>query len=150
MAIKYSDIRLKLNLEVDNKDNSGLAHLTHYLQNHKNSVSQYFKSDAIKDLTHLHEELNIARDPDFQYYLPVKWDIPFPPPENSKFKFIDLFAGIGGIRLSYQNLGGKCVFTSEWNSYAKRTYEANFGEVPFGDITRIKESEIPDHDLLLA
>lgn len=74
----------------------------------------------------------------------------FPPPANAKFKFIDLFAGIGGIRLAYQNLGGKCVFTSEWNDHAKRTYEANFGEVPFGDITQINEMQIPDHDLLLA
>jgi DNA (cytosine-5)-methyltransferase 1 len=69
---------------------------------------------------------------------------------KSKFKFIDLFAGVGGIRLAYQNLGGKCVFTSEWNDQARRTYEANFGEVPFGDITKIDEKQIPDHDLLLA
>ena len=69
---------------------------------------------------------------------------------NPKFKFIDLFAGIGGIRLAYQNLGGKCVFTSEWNNFAKKTYEANFGEVPFGDITKINENIIPEHDVLLA
>ena len=63
---------------------------------------------------------------------------------------MDLFAGIGGIRLAYQNLGGKCVFTSEWDNFAKKTYEANFGEVPFGDITKISEKDIPDHDVLLA
>lgn len=67
-----------------------------------------------------------------------------------KLKFIDLFAGIGGIRLAYQNNGGKCIFSSEWDSFAKKTYEANFGEVPFGDITQISESEIPDHDVLLG
>ena len=61
-----------------------------------------------------------------------------------------MFAGIGGIRLAYQNLGGKCVFTSEWNNFAKKTYEANFGEVPFGDITKISEKDIPEHDVLLA
>ena len=61
-----------------------------------------------------------------------------------------MFAGIGGIRLAYQNLGGKCVFSSEWNNFAKKTYEANFGEVPFGDITQINEKSIPDHDILLA
>ena len=147
---KYSAIRKKLNIAVDNKTDSDLAHFTHYLQNYKNGVSQYFKPAAQKYLSDMHGELSISEEPDFQYYLPVKWDVPFPPPENPKFKFIDLFAGIGGIRLAYQSLGGKCVFTSEWNNYAKRTYEANFGEVPFGDITKIKESEIPEHDLLLA
>jgi DNA (cytosine-5)-methyltransferase 1 len=54
------------------------------------------------------------------------------------------------IRLAYQNLGGKCVFTSEWNNFAKKTYEANFGEMPFGDITKISERAIPSHDVLLA
>lgn len=150
MLIKYSDIRKKLNIEIDSKTKEGLAHLTHYLQNHKNGVSQFYKPAAIEYLTELHEKLNIAKEPDFQYYLPIKWDIPFPPTANPKFKFIDLFAGIGGIRLAFQNLGGKCVFTSEWDSYSKKTYEANFGEVPFGDITKIPEKEIPDHDILLA
>mgnify|MGYP000014470357 FL=1 len=65
-------------------------------------------------------------------------------------KFIDLFAGIGGMRLPFEILGGKCVFTSEIDKFAKQTYEANFtGEVA-GDITKIKEEEIPGHDLLLA
>ena len=82
--------------------------------------------------------------------MPIKWDIPFPPVIDPKFTFIDLFAGIGGIRLAYQNLGGKCVFTSEWDNFSKKTYEANFGEVPFGDITKINESDIPKHDILLA
>src|SRR5579862_5825017 len=150
MKKKYSEIREKLNFQIDKKNDSGLAHLTHYLQNHKNGVSQYFKPAAKKYLAEIHKELNLAGEPDFQYYIPLQWDIPFPPPLNPKFKFIDLFAGIGGIRLAYQNLGGKCVFTSEWNIPAQRTYEANFGEVPFGDITEIKESEIPDHDILLA
>ncbi|MGM8360793.1 DNA (cytosine-5-)-methyltransferase [Flavobacterium sp. ARAG 55.4] len=147
---KYSEIRQKLKIEVDKKTDNGLAKLTHYLQNHKNGVSQYFKSEATEYLTNLHDKLNIVEEPNFQYYLPIKWDIPFPSPENPKFKFIDLFAGIGGIRLAYQNLGGKCVFTSEWDTYSKKTYEANFGKVPFGDITQIKETEIPDHDILLA
>lgn len=65
-------------------------------------------------------------------------------------KFIDLFAGIGGMRLPFEILGGKCVFTSEIDKFARQTYEANFtGEVA-GDITKIKEEEIPRHDLLLA
>lgn len=147
---KYSAIKDKLHIEVDKKTDNGLAQLTHYFQNHTNGVSQYFESDAAEYLTNLHEKLNIVEEPNFQYYLPIKWDIPFPPPKKPEFKFIDLFAGIGGIRLAYQNLGGKCVFTSEWDTYSKKTYEANFGKVPFGDITQINETEIPDHDILLA
>ena len=69
-----------------------------------------------------------------------------------KFTFIDLFSGIGGFRLAMQNLGGKCVFTSEWDKDAKRTYKANFGERPFGDITKEEtKGFIPDgFDLLCA
>jgi len=148
--IMYSEIRKKLKIEIDRNTDGGLAHLTHYFQNHTNGISHFFKPGAKEHLIELHEKLNILQEPEFQYYLPVKWDIPFPPVTNPKFKFIDLFAGIGGIRLAFQNLGGKCVFTSEWNSFSKKTYEANFGEVPFGDITKIHEKEIPDHDILLA
>jgi len=146
----YSEVRTKLQIEIDNKSDNDLAFLTHYLQNPKNGVSKYFKAHAVNYLSRLYEELSMAEDPIFAPYLPIKWDIAFPPPTSPKFKFIDLFAGIGGIRLAFQNLGGKCVFTSEWNNYAKRTYESNFGEVPFGDITKINTSEIPDHDILLA
>ena len=77
-------------------------------------------------------------------------DVPYPPPATWDFTFIDLFAGIGGFRLAFQRAGGKCVFTSEWDKYAKKTYEANFGEVPYGDIRIIQKSEIPDHDVLCA
>ncbi len=150
MPIKYSEIRKKLKIEVDNKTNDGLAYLTHFFQNNKNGVSKLYKPAAKVYLTELHKDFNLQEKADFQYYLPIKWDIPFPPSPNPKFRFIDLFAGIGGIRLAYQNLGGKCVFTSEWNTYSKKTYEANFGEVPFGDITKISEKDIPDHDILLA
>lgn len=150
MSKKYSDIKSKLKLEITKTANNDLAHLTHFFQNHKNGVSEYYKPTATTYLTDLHDKLNIVEEPDFQYYLPIKWDIPFPPPTTPKFKFIDLFAGIGGIRLAFQNLGGKCVFTSEWDTYSKKTYDANFGEVPFGDITQIDENEIPDHDILLG
>lgn len=68
----------------------------------------------------------------------------------NKFTFIDLFAGIGGMRLGFQNHGGKCVFSSEWDKNAQKTYAVNFGEIPHGDITKISASEIPDHDILLA
>lgn len=66
------------------------------------------------------------------------------------FKFIDLFAGIGGIRLGFESQGGHCVFSSEWDVHAQKTYEAKFGETPDGDITKINPSDIPDHDVLLG
>jgi len=66
------------------------------------------------------------------------------------FSFIDLFAGIGGIRLPFDELGGECKFSSEWDKYAKMTYEANFGEKPAGDITKIHTDDIPEHDILLG
>lgn len=79
--------------------------------------------------------------------------IPEPDRNDSldiKFRFIDLFAGIGGIRIPFQNRGGKCVFTSEWDKFAQKTYAFNHGEIPHGDITRIRSVNIPSHDLLLA
>ncbi len=65
-------------------------------------------------------------------------------------RFVDLFAGIGGLRLPFDELGYSCVFSSEWDRYAQKTYEANFGDCPHGDITKIDERDIPPHDLLLA
>lgn len=70
--------------------------------------------------------------------------------KDNDFKFIDLFAGIGGIRLPFQKNGGECVFSSEWNKHAKKTYFANYGDYPFGDITKINSEDIPDHDILLG
>jgi len=66
------------------------------------------------------------------------------------FEFIDLFAGIGGMRLAFQDAGGTCVFSSEWDKDSQKTYQANFGEVPAGDITKIDVDEIPSFDVLLA
>ena len=79
-------------------------------------------------------------------------DAPFKPVEKPKFTFIDLFAGIGGFRMALQNLGGKCVFSSEWDTQAARTYFANYGEYPFGDITLESTKQyIPDDfDILCA
>jgi DNA (cytosine-5)-methyltransferase 1 len=68
----------------------------------------------------------------------------------SKLTFIDLFAGIGGMRIPFENLGGTCVFSSEWDKHARQTYVYNFDETPAGDITQINEAGIPDHDILLA
>lgn len=69
---------------------------------------------------------------------------------KAKFTFIDLFAGIGGTRLGFESAGGECVFTSEWDPHAQRTYQANFGDRPHGDITKIESDEIPDFDVLLG
>lgn len=66
------------------------------------------------------------------------------------YKFIDLFAGIGGIRLGFEQNNCECVYSNEWNKYAQQTYEANFGDVPEGDITQVEASSIPDHDILTA
>lgn len=140
-------------------ENNKEAVITHFLHNSKNGVSQFFKKDAVKytkeilEYKYPEEEItNIVAEEALQYGIFDTFDVPFPPLENPKFKFIDLFAGIGGFRLAMQNLGGKCIFTSEWDKDAKRTYKANFGERPFGDITKEEtKAFIPDgFDLLCA
>lgn len=69
---------------------------------------------------------------------------------KSAFTFIDLFAGVGGMRIAFESVGGKCIFSSEWDPSSQKTYEANFGEVPHGDITKIKADQIDDFDFLVA
>lgn len=68
----------------------------------------------------------------------------------SAFTFSDICAGIGGMRIAFENIGGKCVFSSEWNKFCQKTYYENFGDVPFGNITKISIKKIPSHDILLA
>jgi DNA (cytosine-5)-methyltransferase 1 len=140
-------------------DNNQEAVLTHYLHNNKNGISKFYKNDAVafaKEILEYKypEEIitNKAAEEAIQYGIFDTFQIPFPPIEKPKFEFIDLFAGIGGFRLALQNLGGKCVFTSEWDKEAKRTYKANFGEIPFGDITKENTKKyIPDNfDVLCA
>ena len=70
------------------------------------------------------------------------------PPKE--IKFIDLFAGIGGMRIAFERHGGKCVYSNEWNKYCADTYEANFGDKPDGDITKVNAADIPDHQILVA
>ena len=148
--LKYSDIRRKLNINISGPEQTHLAYLTHFLQSQKNGVSHLFITQATEYIYKLKLEADPVDEPYFQDRLPIEWDIPFPPVQKPKFTFIDLFAGIGGFRIAFQSHGGKCVFSSEWNYFAQKTYEANFGEVPFGDITKINEKEIPDHDVLVA
>ena len=82
--------------------------------------------------------------------MPINYFIPFPAPSNPEFTFVDLFAGIGGFRIPLQELNGKCVFTSEFNAHAQKSYVLNFGEMPHGDITEIAVTAIPQHDVLTA
>lgn len=136
------------------------ASFTHYLYNHENGVSQFYKKDALSFVREIlkkeypNEEISHKLTEEALQYLifDFKKIVPFPAPEKAKFKFIDLFAGIGGFRLALQNLEGKCVFTSEWDKYSKQTYKANFGEIPFGDITKPEtKNYIPDNfDVLCA
>lgn len=147
--IKYSELRKKLDIENMNGNAEDLAYLTHYFHNHKNGVSQSYKSKAKAYYASL-EVFNKVKEPDVQGILPIKWDIPFPSPEKPEFTFIDLFAGIGGFRIPMQEIGGKCVFSSEFNTHAQRAYELNFGEIPFGDITDMDLDIVPKHDVLCA
>lgn len=136
--MKYSEIR-DLYEDLFKNNENAMAYITHYLQLKNSNDSKHFKAEASK---YINTDM-------FNYeYKKIIWDIPFPQPKKPKFTFIDLFAGIGGFRIAMQKLGGKCVFSSEWDRYCKITYERNFGEVPFGDITQIDEKNIPDHDIL--
>lgn len=128
------------------------AVITHYLHNKNTPLEKYYKVEAEKYIKQIieykqeEENLSIVADSALQQLLFEVENVPFPTPEKPKFTFIDLFAGIGGFRIAMQNLGGKCVFTSEWDKEAQRTYRANFGEVPFGDITKNEpKSYIPDN-----
>jgi DNA (cytosine-5)-methyltransferase 1 len=123
------------------------AYLTHYLFTQNTKAAKSFDKG--------------------KFFLPYQklpksfvFDIPFPPPKKAIFSFIDLFSGIGGFRITLQELNGKCVFSSEWDKYAQDTYYANFGEMPFGDIgaftnpEKVSDSDldvkIPDHEILCA
>jgi len=141
-------------------ENSKPASFTHYLHNYKNGVSKFYKKDALAFVKEIlakeyptNEITNKVAEEALQYLIfDLNKSVPFPAPKKPKFNFIDLFAGIGGFRMAFQNLEGKCVFTSEWDKYSKQTYKANFGEIPFGDITKPKtKSYIPDNfDVLCA
>lgn len=100
-------------------------------------MQEIHKKYTSKDLKSFHAELAIETHK-------VEWQ----KNKNKNFKFIDLFAGIGGIRKAFESIGGGCVFSSEIDSHAQYTYYTNYGVVPFGDITKINVGEIPDHDIL--
>jgi DNA (cytosine-5)-methyltransferase 1 len=155
---EFDGKRFKIKIFEPESLNVKKAVITHYLHNIENGIAKHFKSDALKFIDEIieykntEEQLNFVQESAIQQLLFEVNDVPFPTPENYKFKFIDLFAGIGGFRLAMQNLGGKCIFTSEWDKEAQRTYRANFGEVPFGDITKKQTKDfVPEgFDVLCA
>lgn len=150
----------KFKFDLVDYESAKQASFTHYVHNHNNKSSDSFKDSAMDYLKTLLQKkypndtiTSKITENALQYLLFNNLNtIPFPAPENPKFKFIDLFAGIGGFRLALQNLEGKCVYSSEWDKYSKQTYKANFGEIPFGDITQAEtKSYIPDEfDVLCA
>jgi DNA (cytosine-5)-methyltransferase 1 len=124
-------------------DNYRTALISHYLRTKnkklkKNAIA--FASEILEG--YFDEEINskVAEEA-LQYLIKFDNDVLFPKPANPKFTFIDLFAGIGGFRIAMQRNQGECVFTSEWDKMAQRTYYANFGEIPFGDITKPETKE---------
>ena len=143
------------------KFDTQVAIVTHYLHNEGTAFDKTYaerasrfidlwtNSDVLKQ--HLQSEV-VCESPLQTYLFKDVFNVPFPCPQVPKFTFIDLFAGIGGFRVVMQNLGGKCVFSSEWDSAAQRTYFANYGEMPFGDITSEEtKSYIPNNfDVLCA
>jgi len=155
---EFDGKRYQIRIVEPNDNDNSKAVLTHYLHNYRNGISKHYKKDAekvLKDFVEYkkdEEKINIVAEDALQQLLFEVENVPFPTPKNYSFKFIDLFAGIGGFRLAMQNLGGKCVFTSEWDKEAQKTYKANFGEVPFGNITKqqIKNYIPEDFDLLCA
>lgn len=162
--------------EVDKKHNikiygetsreNHLAMLSHFLHNNNRFDDQEKNEEIIeairefldqkKDISEVEstdEYISFVADNAAQYNLFSDFfNVPFPDPNQPQFTFIDLFAGMGGFRLAMQAQGGKCVFSSEWNKYAQKTYLANFGEMPFGDITKEStKSYIPKQfDVLCA
>lgn len=133
--------------------NENSAIVSHYLQNEGSKFATVFRTVASGLLNSNEVDQNVVAEDPAQYNLfPEVFQVPFRAPKEPKFTFIDLFAGIGGFRIAMQNLGGKCVYSSEWDSQAQKTYFANFGEVPFGDITKEEtKAFVPDNfDVLCA
>ena len=138
------------------------AAVTHLMQSPEIPVP-FLSRDCQRFLCERMEEMSAERecesmlcDGEYEEELPLQWlpslftELPFGPPKFWKFTFIDLFAGIGGFRIAFQNAGGKCIFSCEWDKYAKQTYAHNYGEVPYGDIRKIPKDLIPEHDVLCA
>ena len=136
------------------------AAFIHYLYHHTTKASHAYKGSAVayikqkmayecaaKEITQ-----QMAKEVLQEMMVNFKKNVPFPTPAEPKFTFIDLFAGIGGFRMALQSLEGQCVYSSEWDTQAQKTYQVNFGELPFGDITKEETKKgIPNgFDILCA
>lgn len=143
-----------------------IATLSHYLHNKRGEISNAEKEeillaarefllsrqfDRLPQEEFSFEELSsVAEDEIYFDLFSEFYNVPYPSPKEYNHSFIDLFAGIGGIRIPFDELGYHCAFSSEWDAKACKTYFANFGTMPFGDITQIPAERIPSHDILLA
>lgn len=136
-----------------------MAVISHYLHNRSYASSKSYEKKALGLMDDIFNQIKTCEDKFFvadnhfeQNLFKDFFSIPFPHCKNPKFTFIDLFAGIGGFRMALQRLGGRCVFSSEWDEQAKKTYMLNYGDVPFGDITKEEiKSYIPNNfDILCA
>lgn len=146
-AKKYDSISILFDYrgKQNNIDNSKLATLTHNINKKDFEVSNVSqKTEGKTNLFFQENELIVDE------LKKIMQSVPFPSQKKTTFTFIDLFAGIGGFRMAMQNLGGTCVFSSEWDKDAQKTYFANYGEVPYGDITdeNIKNQIPLDFDIL--
>ena len=110
------------------------ALISHYIQLQGSEKAKKYETEILS------RNVNLSLLPQKNYFN-QSIEIPYSN-KDEKFSFIDLFAGIGGFRMALQNCGGECVFSSEWDESAKQTYFANYGEVPFGDITKINVDNI--------
>lgn len=137
---KKSNYLLLNEYKSENRMDEYYAVVSHYIQLQNLSAKEGYKkllTDSGIDVTKLPSQKDFNKTNNVPY-----------PSKSSNFTFIDLFAGIGGFRMALQNNGGACVFSSEWDESAKQTYFENYGEVPFGDITKIDPKSIPDFDVL--
>lgn len=154
-AKALSKILSKHNITIGREPNDINAYITHRIQENNE-----WSENIIQGSLHVFSNKkngNHAAEPEVGYQLeafPVEYDVPFPPPTpgTEKFTFIDLFAGVGGFRLAMQKLGGKCVYSSEWDVNSQKTYFANFGEIPYGDITKEENKNLipKEFDVLCA
>lgn len=161
------DIHSNLRIFDYNSLDNQMAVLSHYVHNPSESINSKEKTKLLQSIIEYldskpeigkqnipeEEELEaLMKEPQEMSLFSDFFKVPFPNIQTSKFTFIDLFAGIGGIRLPFSELGYKCLFSSEWDKYAQKTYFANFGELPFGDICKDSTKRfIPESfDVLLA
>ena len=155
-----------LNIYGETSYENQIAALSHYLQEVLYIENKTKKQKLIRGILPLiyeflkhkdqlqnfnEDEILSAADRPMQYGIFSEFfEVPFASPKTYKHSFIDLFAGIGGIRIPFDELGYRCVFSSEWDAKACKTYFANFGTVPYGDIAKIPADRVPKHDILLA